>query len=155
MITVSQIHHRKWQAEGGFSVTKGKLDRIRHDQCWLAEGGIFSVTNLGNLDRIRQDQGWLAERGFSMTNLVNLDRVKLLQLPPIVLSAGTVLGTSNCPSIRCITGDLSKICSNVTFTWLPLLCSSPLGAKTQSHKNMDHLFPTETQKVHPMVVIFQ
>ena len=33
----------------------GNLDRIRHDQRWLAEGG-FSVTNLGNLDRIRQDQ---------------------------------------------------------------------------------------------------
>ena len=27
----------------------------------VAEGG-FSVTNLGNLDRIRHDQGWLAER---------------------------------------------------------------------------------------------
>ena len=41
----------------------GNLDRIRHDQGWLAEGG-FSVTNLGNLDKIRHDQGWLAEGDF-------------------------------------------------------------------------------------------
>ena len=34
---------------------------ITVDQGGLAEGG-FSVTNLGNLDRIRHDQGWLAER---------------------------------------------------------------------------------------------
>ena len=41
MIRVSQIRDGKWLAEGD-------LDRIRHDQGWLAEGG-FSVTNLGNL----------------------------------------------------------------------------------------------------------
>ena len=39
MIRVSQICDGKWLAEGGFSVTNlGKLDKIRHDQGWLAEG---------------------------------------------------------------------------------------------------------------------
>ena len=38
-IRASQIRHGKWPAEGGFSVTNlGNLDRIRHDQGWLAEG---------------------------------------------------------------------------------------------------------------------
>ena len=31
------------------------------------------MTNLGNLDRIRHNQGWMAEGGFSVTNLGNLD----------------------------------------------------------------------------------
>ena len=53
----------------------GNLDRIRHDQGWLAEGGL-SVTNLGNLDRIRHDEPWLAEGEFSVTNLGNLDRIR-------------------------------------------------------------------------------
>ena len=33
------------------------------------------MTNVGNLDRIRHNQGWLAEGGFSVTNLGNLDRI--------------------------------------------------------------------------------
>ena len=38
-VQVSQICDGKWLAEGGFSVTNlGKLDKIRHDQGWLAEG---------------------------------------------------------------------------------------------------------------------
>ena len=67
-------HDQGWLAEGGFSVTNlGNLDRIRHD-LGLADGG-FSVMNLGNLDRIRPDQG-LNEGGFSVTNLGNLDRLR-------------------------------------------------------------------------------
>ena len=39
VIRVSQICYGKWPAEGGFSETNlGNLDRIRHDQGWLAEG---------------------------------------------------------------------------------------------------------------------
>ena len=39
MIRASQICDGKWPAEGGFSVTNlGNLDKIRHDQGWLAEG---------------------------------------------------------------------------------------------------------------------
>merc|ERR1711994_1034980 len=38
-VQVSQICDGKWPAEGGFSVTNlGNLDKIRHDQGFLAEG---------------------------------------------------------------------------------------------------------------------
>ena len=56
----------------------GNLDRIRHDQRWLAEGRFF-VTILGNLDRIRHDQRWLAAGGFSVTNLGWASDEKLFQ----------------------------------------------------------------------------
>ena len=62
-----------------FVTNLGNLDRIRHDQGWLAEGG-FSVTNLGNLDMIRHDQGFplvrqqpQLELGFTSARLCNLE----------------------------------------------------------------------------------
>ena len=44
---------------GRLALALAGLRRRRH----VAEGG-FSMTNLGNLDKIRHDQGWLAEGDF-------------------------------------------------------------------------------------------
>ena len=104
----------------------GNLDRIRHDQSWLAEGR-FSVTNLGNLDRIRHDQRWLAEGGFSVTNLGNLDRIRHDQcwLAEAIPTDSHVVATTNLGTI----GPANCVCSNFArprevqnhVEWLPKL----------------------------------